>query len=532
MKSGKLKIVLMIIICLSLNLVGAQAYETLRPGMKGREVSLLQKALTALGYQVKADGSYGPKTEEQVKAFQKKQNMEADGLAGNQTLTLIYSLSPENKPAESHSSGERSSLAAYVKTPDGKSLNLRRSASSGNNTLMMIPHGEQVAVLKSGNPWTKITYAGKTGYVMSRFLQSSKPGAVNQANKPAESAPDSQAPLAAQGTAYINTQAGRFLNLRNSPSTSGRNIIDKIPYNTAVAYSSRQNGWCAVVYQGQSGYVQESFLRFSDALAASESNKTEKPAAKAFSRTLRAGYTGADVSLLQEKLEALNFQSGQSGRYDERTLAAVRSFQATNGLKADGLFGARSAQVLLSGKAKSAASQAQSPASSGEAPAGVAQADPLPDSAGKVGGPAKSEVKLLKWYTEVKPALGMGGRMTVYHPGSGISFKLKVYSLGHHADSEPVSAEDTALMNRALGPASWNVRAVYIQLPGGSWTLASMHNYPHLSGSVKDNGFDGHLCVHFLRDMDEVTKNDPNYGVENQKVIRKTWKSMTGEIIE
>ena len=49
--------------------------------------------------------------------------------------------------------------------------------------------------------------------------------------------------------------------------------------------------------------------------------------------------------------------------------------------------------------------------------------------------------------------------------------------------------------------------------------------------NLKDNGFNGHLCVHFLRDMDEAKKNDPNYGVANQETIRKYWKKLTGQEI-
>jgi hypothetical protein len=54
---------------------------------------------------------------------------------------------------------------------------------------------------------------------------------------------------------------------------------------------------------------------------------------------------------------------------------------------------------------------------------------------------------------------------------------------------------------------------------------------PHMSGSIKDNGFNGHLCVHFLRDMSEARKNDPNYGVANQETIRALWKSISGQEI-
>ena len=54
---------------------------------------------------------------------------------------------------------------------------------------------------------------------------------------------------------------------------------------------------------------------------------------------------------------------------------------------------------------------------------------------------------------------------------------------------------------------------------------------PHLSGVIKDNGFDGHLCVHFLRDMSEAEDKDPDYGVSNQKTIREHWLKIKGETI-
>ena len=59
-----------------------------------------------------------------------------------------------------------------------------------------------------------------------------------------------------------------------------------------------------------------------------------------------------------------------------------------------------------------------------------------------------------------------------------------------------------------------------------------MHNRPHLTGSVANNGFDGHLCVHFLRDMAEAQQNDPDYGVQNQSVLRSAWRALTGEVVE
>ena len=81
------------------------------------------------------------------------------------------------------------------------------------------------------------------------------------------------------------------------------------------------------------------------------------------------------------------------------------------------------------------------------------------------------------------------------------------------------------------GVNTWSQKGVYVRLPSGVWTIGSTHDNPHLSGHVTDNNFDGHLCVHFLRDMSEAKQNDPNYGVSNQETIRALWKSLTGETL-
>lgn len=107
---------------------------------------------------------------------------------------------------------------------------------------------------------------------------------------------------------------------------------------------------------------------------------------------------------------------------------------------------------------------------------------------------------------------------------------MKILARGRHCDAEPLTAKDTRTMITAFGGVNtWNQKAVYVLLPDGRWSLASTHDMPHDSGTIKDNDFNGHLCVHFFRDMDEAKKNDPNYGVSNQKTIRSWWKKLTGE---
>lgn len=147
-------------------------------------------------------------------------------------------------------------------------------------------------------------------------------------------------------------------------------------------------------------------------------------------------------------------------------------------------------------------------------------------------GPAAGDVKLLHW-DAVKAGVAAGDKLAVYEPGTGGSWQLSVLAANRHLDAEPAMAADTERMNTALGgEASWAPRVVYVKLPGGEWTMATTHNMPYLEGKNAENGFNGLLCVHFLRDMEEVAENDPNYGVENQEALREGWRALTGEEID
>jgi Putative peptidoglycan binding domain len=61
----------------------------LTEGDSGRRVRLLQRALATLGYEVTPDGEYGPATTEAVSAFQEDSDLDADGVAGAETIAAI-----------------------------------------------------------------------------------------------------------------------------------------------------------------------------------------------------------------------------------------------------------------------------------------------------------------------------------------------------------------------------------------------------------------------------------------------------------
>ena len=80
---------------------------------------------------------------------------------------------------------------------------------------------------------------------------------------------------------------------------------------------------------------------------------------------------------------------------------------------------------------------------------------------------------------------------------TGLSWQVVRSGGTNHADVQPKTAQDTALMKKAYGGTwSWNRRAIWVSI-GGEKYAASMNGMPHGSDSIKDNDFDGHHCIHF-----------------------------------
>ena len=77
----------------------------IKEGMEGSDITDLQDQLVDLGYMRKSTGYYGEETLAAVKAFQKRNNLSADGIAGSQTYDMLYS--PEAKESASKAQAAR-----------------------------------------------------------------------------------------------------------------------------------------------------------------------------------------------------------------------------------------------------------------------------------------------------------------------------------------------------------------------------------------------------------------------------------------
>jgi len=81
---------------------------------------------------------------------------------------------------------------------------------------------------------------------------------------------------------------------------------------------------------------------------------------------------------------------------------------------------------------------------------------------------------------------------------TGLSFSIRRKSGTYHADVQPLTAKDTAVMKEIFGGSwSWKRRAIILTIDGKR-IAASMNGMPHGAGSIKNNNFPGHFCIHFL----------------------------------
>lgn len=213
------------------------------------------------------------------------------------------------------------------------------------------------------------------------------------------------------------------------------------------------------------------------------------------SRTLKAGMRGNDVIVLQQKLNAAGFNVGiADGIFGLNTQKAVQSFQQSQGLTLDGIAG-RQTFFALDGQAVIAADQMSS--RSGQRLVG----------------------EMVPW-SDVNLIFPRGALATVTDVETRLSYQIKRYVGTNHADCEPLTAEDTAIMKKIYGGQwSWTRRAIIVTV-NGRQLAASQNGMPHAShlDSLSNNNFAGHFCIHFLGSK---THSSSNVDAKHQQMVKK-----------
>lgn len=515
------------------NLTSVASTTTLRKGSKGNAVKTLQNQLKTLGYYTKTvDGDYGNGTVTAVKAFQKASKLSQDGVAGKTTMTAIANAvakkqgtnaSAQETGTATLKTGMKSSAVGVLQA-QLKALGYYTSSidnSYGNGT------ATAVKKFQSANG---LTATGTADAATQTLLQERYNAWVNSSSTtPETSAPVTTDPnvlkagmkTSAVGTLQTQLKAlGYYTSTVDNDYGSGTTAAVKKfqSANGLTANGIADSATQALLHSQYEAYVASSSVETTAPINGKIIGNTvtagTKANAGAVTSTLRYGSSGAAVKAVQQRLKDLGYFNGDvDGYYEGKTQYCVTAFQLQNGLATDGKCGTATWAIMSSANAVKASNAAGNTSTTFKADNGA-------------------RVSLQHWYNTVKGKLSNGSTLLVYDPATGLSWKLRVISRGHHCDAEPLSAADTAAMNKAFGGTStWTPKAVYVQLPDTTWTVASTHNTAHESGGNTSNNFDGHLCVHFLRDMGETVANDPKYAVCNQNTIRIAWKEKTGETV-
>ena len=127
----------------------------------------------------------------------------------------------------------------------------------------------------------------------------------------------------------------------------------------------------------------------------------------------------------------------------------------------------------------------------------------------------------LDWFKEVQYIFEKGDIATVTDLETGKSFKVKRLYGRNHADSEPLTAEDTKIIKSLYGSWSWDRRAIILTIEHKGVErkiAASMNGMPHGGKSIKGNNFNGHFCIHFKNSR---THSGSRLDASHQKAVKR-----------
>ena len=338
-------------------------------------------------------------------------------------------------------------VPAFVKSEGAK---VYASPNASANVLATLSVNDQVGVRAVQDGWAQVVNASAVGYMLASDLSASKVEVVAV-------------------PAFIKSEGAKVY---ESPSTSA-SVLATLSINAEVSVTGANGDWCRVQNGSAVGYMLASDL--------SQTKIEVKDVA------LKYGDTGEAVKKVQSRLKELGFFAGTiGGNYMALTQSAVAAFQAAAKLTATGVADAQTLDVLFSDSAPKNTSTSSGSGEQHVDNAGYSTATPAKGTA----------IEKDWWASDIQKIFARGVTATVTDVSTGIAWR-EIRSGGtNHADCQPVTAADSNSMKKAAGSWSWTRRAIFVTINGVNYA-ASMNCMPHGSGSIKNNNFDGHHCIHF-----------------------------------
>ena len=439
----------------------------LEKGSTGSAVKDLQTKLKKLGYyDAYVDGDYGDTTVAAVKAFQKKYNLTADGIAGKETLKKldsVYENANNDKDDDSLRMGDSGSAVKDLQTK------LKKLGYYDGTVDSTFGSGTYAAV-KAFQKKYNLTADGVAGSETLKKLDSAYKNADSDKD-------DDSLRKGATGSAVKDLQTK----------------LKKLGFYNAYVDGSYGDTTVAAVKA-----FQKKYNLTADGVAGSETLKKLDSAYKnADSNTstdddsLRKGATGTAVKTLQTNLKKLGFYTAYvDGSFGSTTESAVKAFQKKYGLTADGVAGSATLKKIESAVASA--------------------------SSGKI------TTERLDWFNGGKYVIPNGAVFQIKDVSTGLIFSARRQSGGNHMDAEPLTAEDTAILKKINGGSfSWRRRAVLVKYNGHVYA-ASIYSEPHGTNTILDNNFDGQFCLHFYGSK---THGTDRVDADHQKCVEQAMKA-------
>ena len=441
--------------------------DSLRKGATGSAVKDLQTKLKKLGfYNAYVDGSYGDTTVAAVKAFQKKYNLTADGVAGSETLKKLdsaYKNADSDKDDDSLRKGATGSAVKNLQTKL-KKLGFYNASIDGD-------YGDTtVAAVKAFQKKYNLTADGVAGSETLKKLDSAYKNADSDKD-------DDSLRKGATGSAVKNLQTKlKKLGFYNAS-------IDGDYGDTTVAAVKAFQKKYNLTADGVAG--SETLKKLDSAYKNADSNTSTDD------DSLRKGATGTAVKTLQTNLKKLGFYTAYvDGSFGATTESAVKAFQRKYGLTADGVAGSATLKKIESAVASA--------------------------SSGKI------TTERLDWFNGGKYVIPNGAVFQIKDVSTGLIFSARRQSGGNHMDAEPLTAEDTAILKKINGGTfSWRRRAVLVKYNGHVYA-ASIYSEPHGTNTILDNNFDGQFCLHFYGSK---THGTDRVDADHQKCVEQAMKA-------
>ena len=439
----------------------------LEKGSTGSDVKDLQTKLKKLGYyDAYVDGDYGDTTVAAVKAFQKKYNLTADGIAGKETLKKldsVYKNADSDKDDDSLRMGDSGSAVKDLQTK------LKKLGYYDGTVDSTFGSGTYAAV-KAFQKKYNLTADGVAGSETLKKLDSAYKNADSDKD-------DGSLRKGATGSAVKNLQTKlKKLGFYNAS-------IDGDYGDTTVAAVKAFQKKYNLTADGVAG--SETLKKLDSAYKNADSNTSTDD------DSLRKGATGTAVKTLQTNLKKLGFYTAYiDGSFGATTESAVKAFQKKYGLTADGVAGSATLKKIESAVASA--------------------------SSGKI------TTERLDWFNGGKNVIPNGAVFQIKDVSTGLIFSARRQSGGNHMDAEPLTAEDTAILKKINGGTfSWRRRAVLVKYNGHVYA-ASIYSEPHGTNTILDNNFDGQFCLHFYGSK---THGTDRVDADHQKCVEQAMKA-------